>query len=126
MICMCRGSIRSIKPTGQVSSASGNSVWLVYDDDQLGLVITGRRLAGEDFHPWHPVDFRFGTNRLIQRDGVQQVEQLAFVFVDSLGLDVEDRIDGGRDAGALEGMFGEAALVVGLDGAEGGFFHTDG
>jgi hypothetical protein len=32
MICRCRGNSRSNMATGQVSSASGNNVWLVYEN----------------------------------------------------------------------------------------------
>src|SRR5690606_2243572 len=34
-------------------------------DDQLGLVIAGRRLAGEDLHPRHPVHGRVVSDRLV-------------------------------------------------------------
>ena len=60
-------------------------------DDQLGVAIARRRLAGEDFHPRHPVALRFVLDRLVQRDRLDDVEQLPFVFVDALDLDVEQR-----------------------------------
>ncbi len=60
-------------------------------DDQLGVAIARRRLAGEDFHARHPVALRLVLDRVIQRDGFKDVEQLPLVFVDALDLDVEQR-----------------------------------
>src|SRR5690606_14364369 len=57
-------------------------------DDQLGLVVAGGRLAGEDLHPRHPVHGRIVADRLVQGHAVQQVEQLPLVFVDALDLHV--------------------------------------
>jgi len=81
-------------------------------DDQLGLVITGRRLAGEDLHPRHPVGARLGTDRLVQRHGVQQVEQLALVLVDTFDLHVEHRRRVHRNAQALVDDLGQCTLTV--------------
>src|SRR5207245_2807665 len=44
-------------------------------DDQLGVAIARRRLAGEDFHARHPVALRLVLHRLVQRDGFKDVEQ---------------------------------------------------
>ena len=81
-------------------------------DDQLGLVITGRRLAGEDLHPRHPVGLRLGANRLVQRHGVQQVEQLALVLVDPLDLHVEQRRRVDRNPQALVNQIGQGLFAV--------------
>ena len=61
-------------------------------DDQLGIAIARRRLAGENFHPRHPVLLRLVLHRLVQRDGLEDVEQLTLVFVDALDLHVKQRI----------------------------------
>ncbi|MNC09182.1 hypothetical protein D3C75_568010 [compost metagenome] len=75
-------------------------------------MITRGRLAGEDFHPWHPVDFRLRANRLVQRHGVHQVEQLAFVLVDSLDLHVEHRRRVDRHAQSLMNQVRQGFLAV--------------
>ena len=61
-------------------------------DDQLGALVARRRLAGEDLHPRHPVLLRLRADRLVERDRLQDVEQLALVFVDALDLHVEQRV----------------------------------
>ena len=60
-------------------------------DDQLGLHVARRRLAGEDLHPRHPVALGMGADRVVERDRLEDVEQLALVFVDALDLHVEQR-----------------------------------
>ncbi|MNV28761.1 hypothetical protein D3C71_1199620 [compost metagenome] len=75
-------------------------------------MITGRRFTGEDFHPRHPVDFRLGANRLVQRHGVHQVEQLAFVLVDALDLHVEHRRRIDRNPQPLVNQVGQGFFTV--------------
>ena len=60
-------------------------------DDQLGVAIARRRLAGKDFHARHPVALRLVLDREIERHGLDDVEQLPLVFMDALDLDVEQR-----------------------------------
>ena len=74
-------------------------------DDQLGLRVARRRLAGEDLHPRRQVAGRVGADGVVERDGLQDVEQLALVFVDALDLHVEQRV--GVDA--LVDLLGDGA-----------------
>ena len=60
-------------------------------DDQLGVVIARRRLAAEELHARHPVALRMRADLVVERDRLDDVEQLALVFVDALDLDVEQR-----------------------------------
>src|SRR6201999_2840454 len=62
-------------------------------DDQFGIAITCRRLAGEDLDARHPVALRIILDRVVERDRFHDVEQLPLVFVDVLDLHVEQ---GGR------------------------------
>ena len=87
-------------------------------DDQLGVAIARRRLAGEDLDPRHPVALRLVLHRLVQRDGFEDVEQLPLVFVDALDLDVEQRGRIDLDAEPLADQSRQRDLVVVLDGAE--------
>ena len=61
-------------------------------DDQLGLGVARGRLAGEDFDARDPVPRRVIAHRAIDGDRLQDVEQLALVFMDALDLHVEQRI----------------------------------
>ena len=70
-------------------------------DDQLRLRVARRRLAGEDLHARHPVPRRLVADREVERDRLQDVEQLALVFVDALDLHVEQRIGIEADAHAV-------------------------
>ena len=60
-------------------------------DDQLGGDIARRRLAAEDLDARHPFARRVGAHRVVERHRLQQVQQLALVFVDALDLHVEHR-----------------------------------
>ena len=62
---------------------------LIELDDQLGVVIARRRLAGEEFDARHPVQLGMRADLVVERHGLDDVEQLALVFVDALDLDVE-------------------------------------
>ena len=83
-------------------------------DDQLGLRVARRRLAGEDLHARHEVDRRIGADGVVARDRLENVEQLALVFVDALDLHVEQRV--GIDALTLS-VLGDLARERDLVGA---------
>ena len=87
-------------------------------DDQLGVAIARRRLAGEDLDPRHPVALRLVLDRLVERDRLEDVEQLPLVFVDALDLHVEQRRRIDLDAEALADQPRQRDLVVVLDVAE--------
>jgi hypothetical protein len=70
-------------------------------DDQLGVVIARRGLAAEDLHPRHPVALGMAADLVIERHRLDQVEQLALVFVDALDLHIEQRVGIEPDAGEL-------------------------
>ena len=70
-------------------------------DDELRLPVAGRRLAGEDLHARHPVALGLRAHRVVQRDRLQDVQQLPLVLVDALDVDVEQRIRIEADAQAL-------------------------
>ena len=61
-------------------------------DDQLGHMIPGRGLAAKNDRTGCFVSVpRAAPERVIQRDEIQHVQMLAFVLVQSLYLDVEER-----------------------------------
>ena len=80
-------------------------------------MVARRRLAGENLHPRHPVPHRLGADRVVERDGLQDVQQLALVFVDALDLHIEHRIRVEPDAHPLPHQPGERLLVVRLTAA---------
>ncbi len=59
---------------------------------ELGVPVARRRLAREHLDARHPVAFRVRLDRLIVRHRLDDVEQLALVFVDALDLHVEQRV----------------------------------
>ena len=61
-------------------------------DDQLGAMIARRRLSGEDLHARGIVAARVELDLPIKRGGREDVEQLALVLVDTLDLNVEERV----------------------------------
>ncbi|MCY1399398.1 hypothetical protein D9M71_144520 [compost metagenome] len=75
-------------------------------------MVAGRGLAGEDLHPRDAVRRRVVADVLVQRHGVQQVEQLALVLVDALDLHVEQRVRVERHAELLLHQRRQAHLVV--------------
>ena len=81
-------------------------------DDEFGLLITGRRFAGKDFHTRHPAVTRLGTDCLIQRHGVQQVQQLALVLVDTFDLHIEHGFGVDHNAEALINQGRQGAFVL--------------
>ena len=78
-------------------------------------MVTRRRLAGEYFYPRCPRAVRTGLDRLVQRHGLDKIEQLALVFVDALDVHVEQsiRIDLEPDT-SLD--FGSKSDLVGMLG----------
>ena len=58
-------------------------------DDQLGHVVGRGRFAGEHDHTRHHIGLRVAQDALVARDHVQDVEQLALVFVDALDLHIK-------------------------------------
>ena len=86
-------------------------------DDLLGAQVAGGGLAREDLDARDVVLGRVGANVAVGRDDLQDVEQLALVFVDALDLDVEHRVgvDGEAELAADKGGerdLLEAALVA--------------
>ena len=61
-------------------------------DDELRLVVARGRLAGEDLHPRHPGARRLRAHRVVERDRLEDVEELPLVLVDALDVDVEQRV----------------------------------
>ena len=78
-------------------------------------MIARRRFAAENLHARHPILFRMAADLVIERDGLNQVEQLALIFVDALDLDVEQRVGVQPYAGQVPQMGGEGHLVGALD-----------
>ena len=84
-------------------------------DDQLGAAIAGGRLAGEDLHPRHPVRGRPRAHVVVQRDRLQDIEQLALVLVDALDVHVEQRIGIQLDVHPLRHQLRQRLLVGAAD-----------
>ena len=61
-------------------------------DDELGEVVGGRGLAGEEERARRHVELRVLPQAIVEHDDVQRVQQLPLVFVDALDLRVEDRL----------------------------------
>ena len=81
-------------------------------------MIARGRLAGEDLHARHPCARRLGAHRVVQRDGLEQVEKLPFVLVDALDVHVEQRVGIEAEAQALGDKPGEGDLVHAAHGGE--------
>ena len=88
-------------------------------DDELGVVIGRRRLAGEELHPRRPVPFRVRADLVVERHRLDDVEELALVLVDALDLDVEDRVRVEPQSHAVADEMREAVLVLALHLGEG-------
>src|SRR5271154_6390658 len=84
-------------------------------DDELCYCVTWRRLASEYerarcyTHPW------IAFQPVVQRDDVQDVEVLTFVFMNALDLDVEQRNRINLHSGALFGQLSQSAPIRELD-----------
>ena len=59
-------------------------------DDELGEVVGGRGLAGEEERARRNVELRILAQAIVEHDDVQRVQELPFVFVDALDLRVEN------------------------------------
>ena len=77
-------------------------------------MIAGRGLAGEDLHARRPVPFRVRADLIVQRHRLDEIEQLALVFVDALDLHVEQgvRIDADGLVGIDLGVYGVPETFV--------------
>ena len=84
----------------------------------LGLGIVRGRLAGEDLDARHPILVRLGAHRVIERDRLEYVQELALVFVDALDLDVEHRSRVDLHSGLFRDHGGEPLLVGAFHGEE--------
>ena len=83
-------------------------------DDPLGLVVARRGLGTEDDRAGRHGGGRVRLDPVVQRDDVEQLEELALVLVQPLGHDVEQRggVDG--DAGGGQDVEGQVELVLPL------------
>ena len=63
-------------------------------DDQFRAVIAGGGLAGEDLDPRHPIGHRPRAHLVVQRDRLQDIQQLPLVLVNALDVHVEQRVAG--------------------------------
>ena len=81
-------------------------------DHLLGHVIGRGRLAGKNHRTWHPVRLRIGQDLVVAADHVQQVEQLAFVFMHALDLHVKQALGVDPDAEFTPYVIGQATLVL--------------
>src|SRR5450759_4063037 len=61
-------------------------------DDQLGLIIVCRGLAGEDFYARNEVPRGMRANVVIKRYRLEDIEKLALILVESFDLDVEQGV----------------------------------
>ena len=60
-------------------------------DDQLRQPVARRRLAGDDHDARRPIAVGIGLHRVPARDDAEDVQELALVFVDALGVDIDHR-----------------------------------
>src|SRR5262249_19009456 len=84
-------------------------------DYQLGPRIVWRCLSREDFDARNPVVVRLGKDLPISRDRIQNIEQLALIFVNAFDLDIEQRAGVDVQPEALPNYPGEPHLVGTLD-----------
>jgi len=84
-------------------------------DDEFGRVIGGRCLAAKNLHPRHPVAFGMAADLIVKRHCLNQVQKLAFVFVDAFDLHIEQSIRIKPDAGQFTQVMGKINLVGALD-----------
>ena len=61
---------------------------------QLGHEVAGRGLGAEDERARRHVGLRVALEAQVEREDVQHVQVLPLVFVQALGLDVEERLRG--------------------------------
>ena len=84
-------------------------------DDQLRHEVAGGRLAAEDHRSGRQIAGLPPADPAVERNHVQDVQVLAFVFVNSLHLDVEERIGIGRNPGARPDDLRQELLVAAFD-----------
>ena len=76
----------------------------------------GRRgLPAEDLHPRHPVAFGVAADLVIERHRLDQIEQLALVFMDALDLHIKQCVGIEPDAGEFAQVVRQIDLVGALD-----------
>jgi hypothetical protein len=61
-------------------------------DDELGLLIARRRLAREHFYARREVGGRVGSDFVVARHRLEDVEKLSLIFMDAFDLNVEQRV----------------------------------
>jgi hypothetical protein len=66
-------------------------------DDFLGHRIARRRFAAEDLDARHPVALRIVAQHVPVGNGLQDVQELALVFMDALDLHVKEGVGADRD-----------------------------
>ena len=80
-------------------------------DDQLGEMIGGRGLAGEEERPRRHLQVRVLPQPVVEHHDAQGVEKLPFVFMDALDLAIEDGVRiHGLPGGGFEPL-GELSLA---------------
>ncbi len=87
-------------------------------DDVFGQLVTGRRFGAEDKHAWVHVIVRVGQQTTIKRHDVNKVQLLALVLVQTLDLNVKDRLGTDIDTCFLFDDLDQLLFVVTLDGHE--------
>ena len=80
-------------------------------NDVFGHRVARRCFACKDHRAWHPIGARVGQHGLVARHDMQQVEQLALVFVDALDLHVKKACGVHRHTRAGQDVLGQALLV---------------
>src|SRR5690606_11679124 len=85
----------------------------------LRQVIARRRFRSKQEHARNAVSLWVFTNIFVQRQNVQQIEMLTFVLVQTLNLNIENRLRVDVDAGTHFYEFGQANLVSLFDIAPG-------
>ena len=85
-------------------------------DDQFGHPISGCGLAAEDHGPRRHLRRAGPFEPVIHGDQVEHIQVLPLVLVQSLHLDVEERLRVDGDAGPLLDETGQRELVVGFHG----------
>ena len=63
-------------------------------DDQLGQLVGGRRLAGEEESARRHLEIGVLAQPVVKHHDAQRVQQLPLVFVDALDLAIEDACRG--------------------------------
>ena len=84
-------------------------------DDLLGHEIAGGRLAADQHATGGPVLVVPSFEPVVEMDDVENVEQLSFVFVDTLDLYIKHRFGGELDAAPFVHQTRQPDLVVLLD-----------